>query len=74
MNAGNASIDLQLTVEAEGWPDADDLQALCVTAVIAIRGHLMTETGLQFPPSGCELSLVFGDDAAMRAIRVTHTA
>lgn len=68
MSAGNASIDLQLAVEADGWPDADDLQALCAATVDAVCNHMMTETGLQLPHRGCELSLVFGDDAAMRSI------
>ena len=66
MTAGN--VDIQLTVEAAGWPPVDALETLCNRTIGAARTYLAEQTGQPFPPEGCELSLLFGDDAAMRAI------
>jgi probable rRNA maturation factor len=61
-------IDIQLAVEAAGWPDAEVLEALSERTVAAACAYLEKETGQDFPDRGCELSLVFGDDSAMRSI------
>lgn len=62
------SIEIQLSVEAPGWPSADAIETLCDKTVKAARTYLIEVTGQPFPQGGCELSLVFGDDAAMREI------
>ena len=61
-------IDIQLAVEADGWPDAGALEVLCERTVAAAVAYLEKETGQDFPDTGCELSLVFADDSAMCAI------
>ncbi len=71
MRGGNApsdSIDLQLAIDAEGWPDADHLKDLCTRTVAATCSYLAQQTGQAFAQDGCELSLVFADDETMRAV------
>ena len=62
------TIELQITVEATGWPEADALETLCERTVGAARNYLGESAGQPFPPDGCELSLVFADDGAMRGV------
>ncbi|MCP4318415.1 MAG: rRNA maturation RNase YbeY [Hyphomicrobiales bacterium] len=66
--AGN--IDILLAVEAPGWPSADALETLCDRTITAAQAYLIEQTGQPFPDGGCELSLVFGDDAAMRKVNL----
>ncbi|MEX3011248.1 rRNA maturation RNase YbeY [Hoeflea sp. TYP-13] len=63
-----SGIDIQISVETPGWPDADTLEALSKTTIDAAAAYLASETGQPFPVGGCELSLLFSDDDAMRAI------
>lgn len=67
-SASPDAIDLQLTIEADGWPDELHLETLCGRAVAVTCAYLRRETGQIFPDDGCELSLLFADDAAMRAV------
>ncbi|MEM9108085.1 MAG: rRNA maturation RNase YbeY [Pseudomonadota bacterium] len=62
------AIDLQLTIEADGWPEARHLDNLCRATVSACCAYLTRETGQVFRADGCELSLLFTDDAMMREI------
>ena len=66
--APSDAIDLQLAIETDGWPVADQLEKLCARTVAAVCSYLAEETGQVFPEEGCELSLVFADDEAMRAV------
>ncbi len=56
-------ISIDITVESAGWPPEEALRALSANAVEAA----VTELGLK-PPAGCELSLLFTDDAAMQVL------
>ena len=66
-----APIDIQISIEADGWPAAGVLEALCERAVTAACDYLAREEGLLFPRAGCELSLLFADDETVRGINDT---
>jgi len=63
-----AAIDIDIAVEAEGWPPEPDLAALCERAVAAAADHLETYEGQPFPDVAAELSIVFTDDATIREL------
>ncbi|WP_136657569.1 rRNA maturation RNase YbeY [Nitratireductor sp. XY-223] len=67
MPAGS-TIDIQIAVEAPGWPDKGELEARCGTVISTAAGYLARHAGQPFPDSGCELSLLFADDRAVREI------
>ena len=56
-----SALTLEIAVEAEGWPDPDDLEAEARTAIAAA----MVATGIDEPVS---VSLLFADDAAIRVL------
>jgi probable rRNA maturation factor len=57
---------VDVTIEAGDWPPSDDLEPLVSQAVSAAA----SETGLAFAP-GAEVSLLFTDDARIRALNAT---
>ncbi|MCY6382760.1 rRNA maturation RNase YbeY [Hoeflea prorocentri] len=67
MPAGE-TIDIQISIEAGGWPDAGVLEALCARTIVATCDYLERVEGQPFPKAGCELSLLFADDKMVREI------
>lgn len=57
-------VGIDLLVEAGGWPDEDRLTALAEAAVAVV----LAEVGAVSPGRPSELSLVFTDDAHVRAL------
>lgn len=60
--------DIQLSREAEGWAPEEALEALAIRVIDAAADHLAREEGQPFQATPSELSLVFTDDASVRAI------
>ena len=60
--------DIQLSREAESWSPEETLEALAVRVVDAAADYLAKEEGQPFQDAPSELSLVFTDDASVRAI------
>jgi probable rRNA maturation factor len=56
-------MEIDIAVEAGGWADEDALQALAARAADAVFAELA-----QAVPEGAELSLLFTDDAHIRAL------
>lgn len=63
-----AEIDIDISVEAAGWPDEASLAALAARVVTVAAGFLETASRQPFPDPASELSLVFTSDAAMRGL------
>ena len=61
-------VDIQLSIECDGWPESAVLEALCRKTVTETARYLAVNEGQPFPDGGSELSLLFTGDAAMRAI------
>ncbi|MFB9949938.1 rRNA maturation RNase YbeY [Rhizobium puerariae] len=61
-------LDIQISVEDEGWPDGPALLALGERVLGAAAGFLAKEEGQPFPDMAPELSLVFTNDASIREI------
>jgi len=62
------ALDIQISVEDEGWPSEAQLQALCERVLGQSAVFLATELQQPVPDTAPELSLVFIDDAAIREI------
>ncbi|WP_245926716.1 rRNA maturation RNase YbeY [Breoghania corrubedonensis] len=56
-------MEIDLTINADGWPDEERLHPLAARAFAAAR----READLRYLP-GSELSLVFSDDAAVQVL------
>lgn len=63
MDTVPSGIAIDLTVEAGNWTDEQTLHSLAMTAITAALNELDAEC-----PQGCELSLVFTDDAHIRKL------
>lgn len=61
-------LDIQLSVEAGGWPDEAALSALSARALEQAAAHLAEKAGQPFPENPVEISLVFTDDDAIRTV------
>jgi probable rRNA maturation factor len=61
-------IDIQISVEDEGWPGGESLVALTDRVISAAAAYLQAQEKQPFPAQPSELSLVFTDDAAIREI------
>lgn len=61
-------LDIQISIETEGWPDEPALLALSERALAAAVDTLVQEEGQPFPERAPELSLVFTDDVAIQEI------
>ena len=61
-------LELQLAIEAEGWPDEQKLEALAARALGHAADVLVDEEDQPFGKSPVEVSLVFTDDASIRTI------
>lgn len=61
-------VQIQLAIESDGWPAEELLVDFCRDIVrVAVR-FLAETAGQPFPVEGCELSLLFADDAAVRTV------
>jgi probable rRNA maturation factor len=56
-------IAIDLSVESAGWPSEEELHRLAVEAIGAASEELRLE-----PQDGCELSLLFTNDASMQVL------
>ena len=62
------SLDIQISVEDEGWPGEPALLELSEKTLSAAADFLSKEEAQPFPKTAPELSLVFTDDASIREI------
>ncbi len=70
MNAGASfpELDIAVSVEGGGWPQEAQLEPYVRRILETATGFLASGMGQPFPASGCEISLLFTDDEAMRRI------
>ena len=61
-------LDIQISIETEGWPDEASLLAFCEPVLAAAEAYLAEHEGQPFPKNPIEVSLLFTDDAAIREI------
>ncbi|AXV14274.1 rRNA maturation RNase YbeY [Neorhizobium sp. SOG26] len=61
-------LDIQISVEDEGWADEARLTELATKVLAAAAEYLAAEEGQPFPKMAPELSLVFTNDEAIREI------
>ena len=62
------ALDIQISVEEGDWPEEEALLAFCAPVLEAAAAYLAAEEKQPLPKTPPELSLVFTDDASMRAI------
>ncbi|MFK0275730.1 rRNA maturation RNase YbeY [Ensifer sp. NPDC090286] len=62
------ALDIQISVEEGNWPDEEALLAFSSPVLEAAAAFLASEEKQPLPKMAPELSLVFTDDASMRAI------
>ena len=66
-------LDIQISVEAEGWSSEEDLAAFATRVLDAAVDLLKREEDQPFPKMPVELSLVFTDDDRIeRMFRALH--
>lgn len=61
-------LDIQISIEDEGWPEEPALMALSEKTLEAATEFLARQEKQPFPKIAPELSLVFTDDAAIKEI------
>lgn len=61
-------LDIQIAVEADGWQNEDELEALSGRVLEAAAAFLASEEKQPFPSAPPEVSLVFSDDAQVQEI------
>ncbi|PPJ48017.1 rRNA maturation RNase YbeY [Rhizobium sp. KAs_5_22] len=61
-------LDIQIAVEADGWPEEVELETVSSHVLEAAATFLKAEEKQPFPAMPPEVSLVFSDDAQVRAI------
>lgn len=61
-------LDIQIAVEADGWPEEAKLESVSGHVLEAAAAFLKSEEKQPFPAMPPEVSLVFSDDAQVRAI------
>jgi probable rRNA maturation factor len=61
-------LDIQIAVEADGWPEEEKLETVSGHVLEAASAFLKAEEKQPFPAVPPEVSLVFSDDAQVRAI------
>ncbi|WDZ76972.1 rRNA maturation RNase YbeY [Ensifer adhaerens] len=62
------ALDIQISVEEGNWPEEEALLAFSAPVLEAAAAYLAAEEKQPLPKTPPELSLVFTDDASMRAI------
>ncbi|MFS8046851.1 rRNA maturation RNase YbeY [Rhizobium sp. BR 314] len=63
-----AELDIQISVEEGDWPSEEELQSLAERVLGEAAAYLKKHEKQPFPKMAPELSLVFTDDASIRAI------
>ena len=63
-----AELDIQISIEEDGWPSEEVLQKLATRVLEAAGSYLRNSEKQPFPKMAPELSLVFTDDASIRQI------
>lgn len=63
-----ADLDIQIAVESDGWASEADLAGIANRVLTTAAACLAEREGQPFPPHAVEVSLVFTEDEAMRAI------
>lgn len=61
-------LDIQIAIEADGWPEEAKLEAVSSHVLEAASAFLKVEEKQPFPATPPEVSLVFSDDAQVQAI------
>lgn len=61
-------LDIQIAVEADGWPEEAELETVSSHVLETAAAFLKAEEKQPFPAMPPEVSLVFSDDAQVRAI------
>ncbi len=61
-------LDIQISIESDGWPDEAAIEALCTPVLSAAAKWLVREEAQPFPGEAIEVSLLFTDDQNIRAI------
>jgi len=62
------TLDIQISVEEGGWPSEEQLDAFCQRVLGESAAFLERVEKQPFPKTPTEVSLVFTDDASIRAI------
>ncbi|KQY13447.1 rRNA maturation RNase YbeY [Rhizobium sp. Root482] len=62
------ALDIQISIEEGPWPPETQLEAICGRVLGAAAAFLAREEKQPFPKMPAEVSLVFTDDASIRAI------
>ena len=68
------TLDIQISVEEGPWPAEAELERLAERALVASADFLKREEKQPFPKMPPEVSLVFTDDASIRAINAEWRA
>lgn len=68
MAASAQRLDIQLSVEANGWPDEESLELFASRILEHTAGHLTDREGQPFPDAPVEISLVFTGDDDIRTV------
>jgi probable rRNA maturation factor len=63
-----AALDIQISIDAGGWPPEDELRSFSANILDAAAEFLAREEGQPLPSEPPELSLVFTDDRSIRKI------
>lgn len=66
--AAKPALDIQISVEADGWPEEDALLPRAEQVLGLAADHLAEACGQPFPNEPVEVSLLFTDDASIRTI------
>ncbi len=67
-------LDIQISIEEGPWPSEEDLQSLSERVLGSAADFLKREEKQPFPKEAPEVSLVFTDDASIRAINAEWRA
>jgi probable rRNA maturation factor len=68
MAEGSQRLDIQLGIEAGSWGDEAVLETFAARVLEHAAAHLASREAQPFPQEPVEISLVFTDDAAIRAV------
>ncbi len=61
-------LDIQISIESDGWPGEDVLEAQCGAVLRAAADFLEKYENQPFPEADIEVSLLFTDDETIQAI------
>ena len=61
-------VRIDIAIESDGWPAGNLLEDFCSQVLDVTVDFLRSREGQPFPKEGCEVSLLFTDDQAVRVI------